>query len=88
MHPCDKCHDGAEDHINEWANRMICGWCSREQNYNPESCSFCGRSVIGKRGNGYWEGGKGTRNPLLMRRGINENSGGIGGSEAAKKKDD
>ena len=31
--------------------------------------AFCGRSVIGKRGNGYWEGGKGTRDQRLMRRG-------------------
>jgi hypothetical protein len=31
--------------------------------------AFCGRSVIGKRGNGFWEGGKGTRDQRLMRRG-------------------
>lgn len=31
--------------------------------------AFCGRSVIGKRGKGYWEGGKGTRDQVLMRRG-------------------
>lgn len=37
VHPCDRCHDAAEDHPNEWANRMICGWCSREQNYRVES---------------------------------------------------
>lgn len=30
--------------------------------------AFCGRSVIGKRGKGYWEGGKGTRDQVLMRR--------------------
>ena len=69
VYPCDKCHDDGEDHANEWANRMICGWCSREQNYSVESCAFCGRSVIGKRGKGYWEGGKGTRDRVLMRRG-------------------
>ncbi|KAL2161950.1 hypothetical protein VTH06DRAFT_7735 [Thermothelomyces fergusii] len=69
VYPCDRCHDAAEAHANEWASRMICGWCSREQRYSPESCAFCGRSVIGNRGKGYWEGGKGTRDPLLMRRG-------------------
>lgn len=68
IHPCDKCHDNTEDHMNEWANRMICGWCSREQNYNPEACNFCGRSVIGKKGRGFWEGGKGTRDQRLMSR--------------------
>ena len=68
VHPCDKCHDGAEDHHIEWANRMICGWCSREQNYSPEACNFCGRSVIGKKGKGFWEGGKGTRDQRMMSR--------------------
>ncbi|TPX10272.1 uncharacterized protein E0L32_001469 [Thyridium curvatum] len=68
VYPCDRCHDAAEGHVVEWANRMICGWCSREQNYSVESCSFCGRSVIGKRGKGYWEGGKGTRDRVLMSR--------------------
>lgn len=68
VHPCDRCHDEAEGHDNEWASRMVCGWCSREQRYAVESCTFCGRSVIGKRGTGYWEGGKGTRNQVLMRR--------------------
>lgn len=68
VHPCDRCHDSAEDHINEWANRMICGWCSREQNYAVEACQFCGRSVIGKKGRGFWEGGKGTRDQRMMSR--------------------
>ncbi|KAK4190989.1 hypothetical protein QBC35DRAFT_488744 [Podospora australis] len=85
VYPCDKCHDAAEEHINEWANRMICGWCSREQNYSVESCTFCGRSVIGRRGNGYWEGGKGTRDRTLMRRGDKRKYRRIGGD--GKKKD-
>lgn len=69
VYPCDKCHQAAEDHVDEWANRMICGWCSREQNYRVENCAFCGRSVVRKRTGGYWEGGKGTRDKVLMRRG-------------------
>ncbi|KXX83338.1 hypothetical protein MMYC01_200053 [Madurella mycetomatis] len=85
VHPCDRCHDAAEDHLNEWANRMICGWCSREQNYSVESCAFCGRSVIGKRGKGYWEGGKGTRDQRLMRRGDKRKYRRLG---PATKKDD
>ncbi|KAK0709462.1 hypothetical protein B0T26DRAFT_406950 [Lasiosphaeria miniovina] len=82
VYPCDKCHDDGEDgsHVIEWANRMICGFCSREQNYRVDSCAFCGRSVIGKRGNGYWEGGKGTRNQVLMRRGDKRKHRRIGGS--------
>lgn len=68
VHPCDRCHDEAEDHMNEWANRMICGWCSREQNYSVEVCNFCGRGVIGRKGRGFWEGGKGTRDQRMMSR--------------------
>ncbi|EMR70014.1 putative chy zinc finger domain-containing protein [Eutypa lata UCREL1] len=93
VHPCDRCHDAAErDHAQEWANRMICGWCSREQNYAPEACAFCGRSVIGKKGRGFWEGGKGTRDRRLMsrkdkrkfRRTGGGAGGGGGGGEAKK----
>lgn len=66
--PCDRCHDGESDHPNEHANRMICGSCSREQNYRPEDCAFCRASVIKKAGSGFWEGGKGTRDKARMSR--------------------
>lgn len=85
VHPCDRCHDAAEGHENEWAPRMICGWCSREQRYSPESCAFCGRSVIGRKGSGYWEGGKGTRDKTLMRRGDRRKYKRLGGGERKGK---
>ncbi|KAI0966141.1 hypothetical protein F4678DRAFT_450193 [Xylaria arbuscula] len=85
VHPCDKCHDANEDHPQEWANRMICGWCSREQNYSVEACAFCGRSVIGKRGRGFWEGGKGTRDKTKMSRKDKRKFRRVGGGEARKK---
>ncbi|KAL4804503.1 hypothetical protein BDV18DRAFT_31956 [Aspergillus unguis] len=66
--PCDKCHDAATDHPNEHANRMICGFCSREQIYRPENCGICRAFLIGKAGSGFWEGGKGTRSKVLMSR--------------------
>ena len=66
--PCDRCHDEASDHPNEHANRMICGYCSREQNYRPEDCGVCRASVIKKAGGGFWEGGKGTRDKVKMSR--------------------
>lgn len=68
VHSCDKCHDDTEDHPNEWANRMICGYCSREQNYTPGSCTFCGRNLVSKVHTGFWEGGKGTRDRVFMSR--------------------
>jgi uncharacterized CHY-type Zn-finger protein/phage FluMu protein Com len=86
VHPCDRCHDEAENHINEWANRMICGWCSREQNYAVEACQFCGRSVIGRKGRGFWEGGKGTRDRIMMNRKDRRKHKRVGGSESSSKK--
>ncbi|KAI1327405.1 hypothetical protein F5Y16DRAFT_371915 [Xylariaceae sp. FL0255] len=85
VYPCDKCHDDTEDHPNEWANRMICGWCSREQNYAVEACSFCGRSVIGRKGKGFWEGGKGTRDKTKMSRKDKRKFRRVGGGEAKRK---
>lgn len=66
--PCDRCHDAECDHPVEHANRMICGFCSREQNYRPEDCGFCRASVVKKAGSGFWEGGKGTRDKARMSR--------------------
>lgn len=85
VHACDRCHDEAENHLNEWANRMICGYCSREQNYAVANCGFCGRSVVGRRGRGFWEGGKGTRDRKLMSRKDPRKFKRIGGAEAKKK---
>ena len=44
------------------------GYCSREQIYRPENCGTCHAVLIGKAGSGFWEGGKGTRNRVLMSR--------------------
>lgn len=69
VYPCDRCHDVAEKtHPNEHANRMICGFCSREQNYRPDDCGICHMSVVKKAGSGFWEGGKGTRDKSRMSR--------------------
>jgi uncharacterized CHY-type Zn-finger protein len=68
VYACDRCHDAAEEHPNEHANRMICGFCSREQVYRPEDCGFCHSVLVGKKGGGFWEGGKGTRDKVRMSR--------------------
>jgi uncharacterized CHY-type Zn-finger protein len=68
VYACDKCHDESEEHPHEWANRMICGWCSREGNYRPEDCGVCHGVLVGKSGGGFWEGGKGTRDRVKMNR--------------------
>lgn len=68
--PCDGCHDEASDHPHEWALRMICGHCSREQPYANAPCVGCGKAM-GK-GSGapprFWEGGQGQRNRALLSR--------------------
>lgn len=68
---------------------MLCGFCSREQNYRPEDCGICHAVLVGKKGSGFWEGGKGTRDKARMSRkdprkykrrgGSKVGSGGLGG---------
>ena len=41
---------------------------SREQNYRPEDCGLCHAGLVGKKGHGFWEGGKGTRDKSRMSR--------------------
>lgn len=62
--PCDRCHDVEMDHPADPASRMICGKCSREQRFS-DHCRFCSHNYV-VRNTGFWEGGKGTRNPVLM----------------------
>ncbi|KAF2202918.1 hypothetical protein GQ43DRAFT_368044, partial [Delitschia confertaspora ATCC 74209] len=66
--PCDRCHDQTADHPIEQANRMICGFCSREQNYRPKDCGICHAWLTVRPGKGFWEGGTGTRDQLRMSR--------------------
>ncbi|KIW16433.1 hypothetical protein PV08_06485 [Exophiala spinifera] len=70
VYPCDRCHDAAESHVNEHADRMVCGWCSREQRFRTEDCAVCGHSLMRRRraAGGFWEGGQGTRDKRLMSR--------------------
>ncbi|KAK9356958.1 hypothetical protein V1523DRAFT_430041 [Lipomyces doorenjongii] len=65
--PCDKCHNEQSDHADEHASRMICGMCSREQNYQPEVCAYCRHSFF-RKNTGFWEGGRGTRDKVKMSR--------------------
>lgn len=70
VYPCDRCHDAAESHVNEHADRMVCGWCSREQRFRTEDCAICGHNLMRRRraAGGFWEGGQGTRDKRLMSR--------------------
>jgi hypothetical protein len=39
---------------------------SREQNYRPEDCGICHSVLIGRKGSGFWEGGKGMPSCLFL----------------------
>ncbi|OZJ07036.1 hypothetical protein BZG36_00093 [Bifiguratus adelaidae] len=67
VYPCDTCHDRAEDHEHEYAKRIICGLCSREQPYTNKAC-VCGNDMTKKSGGGFWEGGQGVRDKARMNR--------------------
>lgn len=45
--PCDECHDLMSDHPSKWANRMICGYCSKESNVGPR-CNNCDKNLTKK----------------------------------------
>ena len=66
-YPCDTCHDlqTKNGHELTWANRMMCGFCSKEQPLNSKCCS-CGKELTKNASGGFWEGGKGTRDRSKM----------------------
>merc|ERR1712176_1688398 len=63
--PCHECHDEAVDHVHDWANRMLCGFCSFEQPLSNDKCTSCGAASIRAR-TAYWHGGQGCRNVATM----------------------
>ncbi|KAG0212904.1 hypothetical protein BGX28_005366 [Mortierella sp. GBA30] len=69
VYPCHLCHDEkeADSHECEYAKRMICGHCSREQTVSDKAC-VCGESPIKTVGGSgaYWEGGQGMRDKTRM----------------------
>ncbi|RCN49295.1 hypothetical protein ANCCAN_04545 [Ancylostoma caninum] len=68
--PCDICHEESVggEHEMKFANRMICGHCSKEQSYTAgKPCVSCNSSVTRSRSQ-FWEGGKGCRDQTMMSR--------------------
>lgn len=68
IYPCHICHDeGEESHEAEYAKRMICGHCSREQPVSDKPCA-CGESPVrtSGRSGAFWEGGQGMRDKTRM----------------------
>ncbi|KAI9219649.1 hypothetical protein BC828DRAFT_385642 [Blastocladiella britannica] len=68
--PCDVCHskDKPECPPGVRANRMICGFCAKEQPFKQGSCGFCHAALVGKVSSPFWDAGKGTRDQAKMSR--------------------
>eukprot|EP01083_Nonionella_stella_P226180 803494_1 len=64
--PCDTCHDKdvTNRHVMEWATRMVCGRCGKEQKVG-DMCSKCQLEFV-RSATAFWEGGKGMRNKQKM----------------------
>lgn len=69
IYPCHLCHDESEaaSHECEYAKRMVCGYCSREQTVSDKAC-VCGESPVKTSGGSgaFWEGGQGMRDKTRM----------------------
>lgn len=62
-HPCAICHEQSDcpaASLGAWANRMVCGKCSREMPYSDKPCEHCGNTFT-KPGGAHWQGGDGCR---------------------------
>ncbi|KAJ1974273.1 hypothetical protein H4R34_004778 [Dimargaris verticillata] len=71
LYPCDTCHNDQETHPSEQANRIVCGFCSREQQFQSKSiaCSHCLHKYVKfLDGRAFWEGGTGMRDKSKMNR--------------------
>ena len=71
LFPCDKCHilNSAKDHEVKIANRMVCGFCSREQVFSDKIPCQCGAALGPQDKTAFWEGGKGCRDQTKMSKG-------------------
>lgn len=86
LFPCDSCHDASAGHPSEWATRMVCGLCSREQTFTKDACKFCHGTATGAASSRYWEGGKGTRDQTKLARGDSRKHRGAGKTTSNKSK--
>ena len=62
-YPCAACHELSDcpaAALGAWANRMLCGKCSRESAYSDKPCAHCG-NTFAKPGGAHWQGGDGCR---------------------------
>jgi uncharacterized CHY-type Zn-finger protein/ubiquitin-protein ligase len=85
LYSCHQCHDAASDHTAEWANRMICGFCSAEQAIG-DVCAKCNAELVSiKQGSSaHWEGGQGKRDLTTMSKKDNKKHRGMNKTMSVK----
>ena len=83
--PCDICHEEAnvDGHEMEWATKMICGFCGKEQQASNTECVGC-RQATTKSRSAHWEGGRGCRDSMRMSK--NDSRKHAGKSKTVSKK--
>ena len=67
-YPCAVCHEQSDcpaAGLGAWANRMLCGKCSREMPYSDQPCDHCGNTFT-KPGGAHWSGGAGCRDQMRL----------------------
>lgn len=68
--PCAVCHEKSDcpaASVGVWANRMICGQCSREQPFSPDApCRGCGFKMGRGGSKSHWNAGGGMRDPSRL----------------------
>ncbi|XP_071965329.1 uncharacterized protein [Antedon mediterranea] len=86
-YPCDCCHDDDSDHIFTYANRMLCGFCAKEQTFSPDQPCIACRMNLTKGWSSHWEGGLGCRNKTKMNKGDKQKYSGKNKTVSKKKKE-
>mmetsp|Transcript_50720 Transcript_50720/g.127360 ORF Transcript_50720/g.127360 Transcript_50720/m.127360 type:complete len:230 (-) Transcript_50720:18-707(-) len=70
-YPCDVCHEDQSPNCppDVHANRILCGYCAKEQAASEKVCVNCAAAVGGARlRTRHWEAGRGCRDPNRMSR--------------------
>ncbi|KAJ3228312.1 hypothetical protein HK099_004305 [Clydaea vesicula] len=89
LFPCDECHHelSLDCKENILANRVVCGFCSREQKFDAKnSICICGKDMsMSSAGKSFWEGGKGNRNKSKMSKNDSKKYTGLSKTVSKKK---
>ena len=87
--PCPICHEASgcpAAVFGIMAHRMICGQCSREQDFSNALCAFCGFNMVKSSSATHgWHGGEGTRDRSVLSKKDKKKYSGVNKTVAAKK---